>query len=44
MQNLDLIGGPVSYLSADAADLRDDLHPNGDGYERIGQRWHAFAG
>lgn len=29
---------------ATAADLPDDLYPNGNGYERIGQRRHALAG
>ena len=42
--NLHYVDGLDLFSLADAADLPDDLHPNGDGYERIGQRWHALAG
>ncbi len=36
--------GSVFTSDGDPGDLPDDLHPNGDGYARIGQRCHALAG
>lgn len=39
------LDGLTLFSEADAADLPDDLHPNGAGYERMGERFfqHAFA-
>ncbi len=41
--NLHYLDGLVLFGEADAADLPDDLHPNGAGYERMGERFAQFA-
>jgi hypothetical protein len=40
---LHLVDGLALFGPDDAADLPDDLHPNPDGYRRIGERFHALA-
>jgi hypothetical protein len=40
---LHLVDGLALFGAADAADLYDDLHPTGEGYRRIGERFHALA-
>ncbi len=41
--NLHYLDGLELFGAADAADLPDDLHPNGPGYVRMGQRFHSVA-
>ena len=41
--NLHYLDGLELFGAADAADLPDDLHPNGPGYVRMGQRFHSAA-
>jgi hypothetical protein len=41
--NLHYLDGLELFGAADAADLPDDLHPNGPGYVRMGQRFNALA-
>ena len=41
--NLHYLDGLELFGAADAADLPDDLHPNGPGYARMGQRFNALA-
>ncbi|MDG2028951.1 MAG: SGNH/GDSL hydrolase family protein [Acidimicrobiales bacterium] len=41
--NITYLDGFDLFSSADAADLPDNLHPNGDGYVRMGERWHALV-
>jgi hypothetical protein len=41
--NLHYLDGLELFGTADAADLPDDLHPNGPGYARMGQRFNALA-
>jgi GDSL-like lipase/acylhydrolase family protein len=41
--NLHLVQGPELFGPDDVADLPDGLHPNHDGYQRIGERFHALA-
>jgi len=36
------LSGLALFGEADAADLPDDLHPNTDGYRRMGERFHAL--
>ena len=45
-ENLHYLDGLTLFGAADAGDLPDHLHPNGDGYVRMGQRFHeaAFGG
>jgi hypothetical protein len=38
--NLHYLDGLELFGEADAPDLPDDLHPNGPGYERMGQRFY----
>lgn len=40
-KNLFLMSGLDLFSEADAHDLPDDLHPNADGYRRMGQRFAA---
>jgi GDSL-like Lipase/Acylhydrolase family len=40
---LHLVDGLALFGAGDVADLYDDLHPNADGYQRIGERFHAIA-
>ena len=40
--NLHLVDGLQLFGADDAGDLPDDLHPNPDGYRRIGERFHAL--
>ncbi len=40
---LHYLDGLALFGAADADDLPDDLHPNGEGYVRMGQRLHALA-
>jgi hypothetical protein len=40
--NLYLIDGLQLFGPDDAGDLPDDLHPNPDGYRRMGERFHAL--
>jgi hypothetical protein len=40
--NLHYVDGLQLFGSDDAGDLPDDLHPNPDGYRRMGQRFHAL--
>jgi lysophospholipase L1-like esterase len=42
-ENLDYLDGLTLFGAADASDLPDDLHPNGAGYVRMGQRFHSAA-
>ena len=39
-QNLHYLDGLQLFHEGDAADLPDDLHPNGQGYVRMGERFH----
>ncbi len=41
--NLRYLSGLALFGEADAADLPDDLHPNTEGYRRMGERFHALA-
>ena len=41
--NLHYLDGLELFGAADAADLPDDLHPNGPGYARMGQRFNALV-
>jgi lysophospholipase L1-like esterase len=41
--NLHYLDGLTLFGEADIDDLPDHLHPNGDGYVRLGQRFHAAA-
>ena len=41
--NLHLLPGPELFGSADLDDLPDGLHPNAAGYQRMGERFHAWA-
>ncbi len=43
--NLHYLDGTTLFNEADLGDLPDGLHPNGDGYIRMGERFaaHAFA-
>jgi GDSL-like Lipase/Acylhydrolase family len=41
--NLHYLDGLTLFGAADVNDLPDHLHPNGDGYVRMGQRFHAAA-
>jgi hypothetical protein len=41
--NLHYLDGLALFGAADVADLPDHLHPNGDGYVRMGERFHALA-
>lgn len=41
--NLHYLDGLDLFGAADASDLPDDLHPNGPGYVRMGQRFHSAA-
>ena len=41
--NLHYLDGLTLFGEADVADLPDHLHPNGDGYVRMGQRFHDAA-
>ncbi len=41
--NLHYLDGLTLFSAADAGDLPDDLHPNGSGYARMGQRFHSAA-
>ena len=36
------LSGLALFGEADAGDLPDDLHPNTDGYRRMGERFHAL--
>ena len=36
------LSGLALFGEADAADLPDDLHPNTQGYRRMGERFHAL--
>lgn len=42
-QHLHYLDGLQLFGANDTADLPDDLHPNGAGYQRMGQRFHALA-
>jgi hypothetical protein len=42
-ENLHYLDGRTLFDEQDVADLPDGLHPNGDGYIRMGQRFAAFA-
>ena len=41
-ENLRYLSGLALFGEADAADLPDALHPNTDGYRRMGERFHAL--
>ena len=41
--NLHYLDGLELFGQADAGDLPDDLHPNGVGYVRMGERFNARA-
>jgi hypothetical protein len=41
--NLHYLDGRALFDEADLADLPDGLHPNGDGYVRMGERFAAYA-
>jgi hypothetical protein len=41
--NLHLVQGPDLFGPDDVGDLPDGLHPNGAGYQRMGERFHALA-
>jgi len=41
--NLHYLDGLALFGEADAVDLPDDLHPNGPGYQRMGERFAALA-
>jgi hypothetical protein len=41
--NLHLLPGPDLFGPHDVTDLHDGLHPNSDGYRRIGERFYALA-
>ncbi|MBA2609052.1 MAG: lipase [Actinobacteria bacterium] len=41
--NLHYLDGRMLFHEADLADLPDGLHPNGDGYIRMGERFAAYA-
>ena len=41
--NLHYLDGRALFDEADIADLPDGLHPNGDGYVRMGERFAAIA-
>ena len=41
--NLHHLDGLALFDQSDIADLPDGLHPNGDGYERIGERFNRLA-
>ncbi len=41
--NLHYLDGLELFGAADAGDLPDDLHPNGPGYVRMGERFNALA-
>jgi hypothetical protein len=41
--NLHYLDGLELFGEGDVADLPDDLHPNGAGYVRMGERFHALA-
>jgi GDSL-like Lipase/Acylhydrolase family len=41
--NLHYLDGLELFGESDVADLPDHLHPNGDGYVRMGERFHALA-
>ena len=41
--NLHYLDGRTLFAEADLDDLPDGLHPNGDGYVRMGERFAAFA-
>jgi hypothetical protein len=40
--NLHLVDGLQLFGPGDAGDLPDDLHPNPEGYRRMGERFHAI--
>jgi lysophospholipase L1-like esterase len=42
-ENLHLLEGTELFGDGDVADLPDGLHPNTAGYQRMGERFHAFA-
>lgn len=42
-QNLHYLDGLLLFGEDDAVDLPDDLHPNGEGYVRMGERFHEHA-
>ena len=42
-ENLHYLDGLSLFGADDAADLPDDLHPNADGYIRMGHRFADFA-
>jgi hypothetical protein len=42
-EHLHLVEGIDLFGPDDLTDLPDDLHPNADGYRRIGERFHAIA-
>ena len=42
--NISYVDGLDLFSEPDAADLPDNLHPNGDGYVRMGERWHTLLG
>jgi hypothetical protein len=41
--NLQLLQGPELFGPGDIHDLPDGLHPNAAGYQRMGERFHAWA-
>ncbi|MEJ7585093.1 MAG: hypothetical protein WKF43_13665 [Acidimicrobiales bacterium] len=41
--NLHLVDGLALFGPDDVGDLHDDLHPNADGYRRIGERFHDLV-
>lgn len=41
--NLHLLQGPDLFGPADVGHLRDGLHPDAEGYARMGERFHALA-
>lgn len=42
-EHLHLLQGPELFGPDDVADLPDGLHPNSDGYRRMGERFHEIA-
>ncbi|HZN15988.1 MAG TPA: GDSL-type esterase/lipase family protein [Acidimicrobiales bacterium] len=42
-EHLHLLPGPDLFGPDDVADLPDGLHPNAAGYQRMGDRFHAWA-
>lgn len=41
--DLHLVDGLALFGPDDVGDLHDDLHPNADGYRRIGERFHDLV-